>query len=192
MRSATCSFVFVISFVIGCGAATPPAGSQTQTTQSPIIMAPVTPQSDAASSTALLDGGEIFDGKAFKLKLPKGWIVKPDIVVALHARATDAELFPNIKVAILKPPAGATVAAVVNRTVNEEKPRQKHAQQAVQADPNKRRVSGVRSVSASLIVCRTSRRLSGPLHYAVMRLKIWVEGSSQAIGLSLPTSQPQP
>ncbi len=111
MKSATCSLLIVIPLVIGCGASTPPVGSPTQ---APITTTPVTPHSDEASSIASLDGGEIFDGKAFKLKLPKGWIVKPDTVVAIHAQATDAELFPNIKLAILKPPAGTTVAAVVN------------------------------------------------------------------------------
>jgi len=63
---------------------------------------------------ALLDGGETFDGKVFKLRLPKGWIVKPDAVAALHARATETELFPNIKVAILRLPDGKTITDAVN------------------------------------------------------------------------------
>ena len=118
MKSASFSLAFVIPFVIGCGASTPPAGTSAQQAQAPVITAPVTTrQSDAASSTALLDGGEVFDGKTFKLKLPKGWIIKPEALVALHAKATDAELFPNIKVAVLKPPAGATVAMVVNASM---------------------------------------------------------------------------
>jgi hypothetical protein len=133
MKSAARSFLFVIPCVIGCGASTPPAGSptppQTTTTLPQTTTTPVTPHAAVESDPALLDGGEIFDGKAFKLKLPKGWVIKPDTVVALHARATDAGLFPNIKVAILKPPAGATVATVVkasmasylkNGTVEEE------------------------------------------------------------------------
>lgn len=41
---------------------------------------------------------------------------------------------------------------------------------SVQADPNKRRVFDFRCVSASLIVCRSSRRLSGPLNLIVGRL----------------------
>ena len=41
------------------------------------------------------------------------------------------------------------------------------AQQAVQADPNKRRVFGVRMFSASWIVCCSSRRLFGPLNRVV-------------------------
>ena len=45
--------------------------------------------------------------------------------------------------------------------------RQRSAEQAVQADPNKRRVFGFRGVPASLTVCRSSRRLSGPLNLVV-------------------------
>ena len=54
------------------------------------------------------------------------------------------------------------------RKKTEEEDR-RHAQQAVQADPNKRRVFGVRRSSAALIVCRSSRRLFGPLNLDVGR-----------------------
>lgn len=42
------------------------------------------------------------------------------------------------------------------------------AQQAVQADTDNRRVFGLRRLSASLIVCRGSRRLSVRLNLVVM------------------------
>lgn len=93
---------------------TPSAVSPTGAKQTPATPAASTPQSNAASSAASLEGGEIFDGKAFKLKIPKGWIIKFDAVVALHTRATHLTPFPNIKVAILKPPADATMSTVVN------------------------------------------------------------------------------
>ncbi len=112
MRVANHCLILVMPFVIGCGSSTAPVGSPTQSTATTAVT--VTPPSDPLANSVLLEGGESFDGKAFKLKLPKSWIVKPENVVALHARATDTELFPNIKVAILKPPAGTTVAAVVN------------------------------------------------------------------------------
>ena len=48
----------------------------------------------------------------------------------------------------------------------------KAAQQAVQADPNKRPVFGLRRIPASLIVCRHSRRLSGPLNRVVRQSSV--------------------
>lgn len=114
MKSAIGLFVVVILFTVGCGTSTPPAGSVVPSTQ-PATPAPAkNSETSAASSAALLDGGEVFDGKAFKLKLPNGWIVKPDSVVALHARATDAQLFPAVKMAMIMPPAGTTLAAVAS------------------------------------------------------------------------------
>jgi hypothetical protein len=61
----------------------------------------------------LLAGGETFDGKVFKVRLPKDWFVQTDPVVPLHVRASQTELFPNIKVATLKLPDGKSITDVV-------------------------------------------------------------------------------
>lgn len=105
MKSTTCPFVLLL--LMGCNASIPPAGSPTPPKPTTTL------RTDASPRLAILEGGETFDGKVFKLKLPNGWIIKPDPAVALHAHPAGADLFPNIKVAILKPPAGATVEEVV-------------------------------------------------------------------------------
>ena len=56
----------------------------------------------------------------------------------------------------------------------------KNAEQADQADPDKRRGFGVRRFSAALIVCRSSRRLSGPLILVVGRWK-WRMAAPQTL-----------
>lgn len=115
MKSATQFVVFCMPFIVGCGASTPTAESPkpSSTATTPVTTETVTPQAESASNPDLLIGGENFDGKVFTLRLPKDWFVKPDPVVALHAKATEAELFPNIKVAILKLPDGKTITDVV-------------------------------------------------------------------------------
>jgi hypothetical protein len=116
MQPTSRLFVCLIPFILGCGTSTPPAKSPEQSPTATTVAkeGPDAPQAESAASMALLDGGETFDGKVFKLRLPKGWIVKPDAVAALHARATETELFPNIKVAILRLPDGKTITDAVN------------------------------------------------------------------------------
>ena len=115
MKIADCSVAFVAGLFLGCSGSTPHSAPPAQQAQTPISAAPVAAAPlEIPSSSALLEGGEVFDGKAFKLKLPAGWIVEPDPGVALVAQATKTGLYPNIKVAVLKPPAGTKVSAVVN------------------------------------------------------------------------------
>ena len=63
------------------------------------------------------------------------------------------------------PFAGCHLAAALGRQCRKKNKNEaedkKNAQQDGQADPNKRRVFGFRGCSASLIVCRGSRRLFG-------------------------------
>ncbi|MFN7766852.1 MAG: hypothetical protein ACK5UC_06575 [Planctomycetaceae bacterium] len=110
MKSAKSSFVFFIPFILGCGASAPPVESPNQPS---VVTTPVTPQAEPTASTDLLAGGETFDGKVFKLRLPKDWFVQPDPVVPLHVRASQTELFPNMKVATLKLPDGKSITDVV-------------------------------------------------------------------------------
>mgnify|MGYP003344917664 CR=1 FL=1 len=106
MKPANCVFVFLLA--MGCNTSLPPAEPSAP------AKATVPPRADASPYAALLDGGEVFDGKVFKLKLPKGWEIIPDPAVALHARPAGNELFPNIKIALLPMPADATMEAFVS------------------------------------------------------------------------------
>ena len=123
-------------FVVGCGAAGPSTPNSTPVTTSatPATLPsannpPAATPSPADTKPDLLAEGTEFDGKVFKLTLPKGWVVKTDPIVALHAVASAENQFPNVKVATLLPPTGATLAMVVaaskksylnNGTIEEE------------------------------------------------------------------------
>ena len=65
---------------------------------------------------ALLNGGSWAELKNFKIKLPKGWERKQDLLVALHALPSEAKLYPNLKVAIVNLPKQATMMDSVTQS----------------------------------------------------------------------------
>lgn len=136
MKPFSWPVVVMTLFVLGCGGAgpstpntTPVTTPSTPATPAPANNPPATTPSTETAKADLLAEGEVFDGKTFKITLPKGWVVKTDPIVALHAVASVENQFPSVKVASLLPPSGTTLAMVVagskksylnNGTIEEE------------------------------------------------------------------------
>jgi hypothetical protein len=64
----------------------------------------------------LLEGGDTVDLPDFRIKLPKGWERIEERLVPLHARPPGDELYPNLKVAVVKLSKAATLADVVTQS----------------------------------------------------------------------------
>jgi hypothetical protein len=65
---------------------------------------------------AVLDGGSTVELTGFTIRLPDGWVRKQDAIVALHALPSGARLYPNLKVAVVNLPKGATARDVAAKS----------------------------------------------------------------------------
>lgn len=113
LRSSTSAGALLLAFLaIGCGHETPPP--PTPSAVSPAQPAP-DPQSGSSGPT-LLAGGRTVDAQICRITLPKGWILKPDPTVGMHAVPQGVDLYPNFKMSALRPPTGADIEKVVEES----------------------------------------------------------------------------
>lgn len=114
MRIATFTAFCLFAVVGGCARESEPnASTSPKTATGP---EPSKVRNSAAVESPLLAGGRTVDVQQFRINLPKGWQLKEDRIMAVHAVESLDQVFPNLKVAILKPPRPVTVQEVVQNS----------------------------------------------------------------------------